>query len=717
MHETENWWTRLTSEDRTDDEIQKSSFVVYTERLFKIKQRQTTIMREIKCGALHFFSCSFILAVNPTLLHYAGFSAERVAAGTAVAAGISCIFSGLLSNLPFILAPTTSTSLYFALFVQNQNLEPGDGNFSVFILGLLLFLCGYRPLAFFISNNIPFVMKVGICLGVGLLIALESLTEIGLVTKGDRTVLDIGTFDAEIYISMVAFVAIGLALHFKVRGAFLVGLVLGTSMYWLWLVSIGDYNHHITSEDAVINTSDLGIDFSGFTRTTVSKTMVYKLVFDLYIIGVILLNGLAHGLSEMAGVVRKDGTLPRGKWLYFSCGVGTLLASLLSCGPIMISPESAPGIKSGGRTGLSAVVCGVFFLFSTILCPLFAKIPASGTSPVLLMIGMMLFENAGKVNWASVKEALPVFLMCVFIPFTYSIFNGVVFGFGIYVILYFATSPRKLLVKVQMMCGCVDSADIDFGEIEARNNRLNRSFDSTRYSDYRQTLTFELNEIFTGGALQDTDGGANEDDTRDAVYRPLTSSAEDRYSGSIINHTGDVPRGERDSVEGSAIDHYPGSSSLSDYFVGGNSFDIGAGADGGGGAGGHSDYQPYSSSSRRNSSLSSSTAATMNVSSNSESNIEQHGGWGNASGCGSSNRTATYSSTARKTPAPHSRGPWGVSGLTMGESAAGSSNNTNTNDSSSSSSIASSRRSIGYGIGSLFSAQKTAEKPDWALDS
>jgi hypothetical protein len=131
---------------------------------------------------------------------------------------------------------------------------------------------------------------------------------------------------------------------------------------------------------------------------------------------------------------------------------------------------------------------------------------------------MMLFENAGKVNWSSVKEALPVFLMCVFIPFTYSIFNGVVFGFGIYVILAVVTSPRAVVDKMKDLCGCA-TADDESSSPSARQH----SFDSSRYSDYAQTLSFELNEIYSGGQPE-ADGSQTEGIVKD--YHPLLGSAE-----------------------------------------------------------------------------------------------------------------------------------------------------------------------------------------------
>ena len=123
-----------------------------------------------------------------SLLEQAGFETTSVAAATALSAGVSSILCGFFSNLPFVLAPTTSTSIYFCLFLQNHTLSPSEGKAAVFVLGLLYSLCGIRPIALFITNIIPYVIKVGVCLGVGLLIALDALTEIGLVTTGQHTV-------------------------------------------------------------------------------------------------------------------------------------------------------------------------------------------------------------------------------------------------------------------------------------------------------------------------------------------------------------------------------------------------------------------------------------------------------------------------------------------------------------------------------------------------
>jgi AGZA family xanthine/uracil permease-like MFS transporter len=169
-------------EERNAEEASQSTVEVIVRRLFKIDSRDTTIMREVHCGFLHFISAAFVLSVNPAILStHSKYSASSAAAATALCTGFSCIMCGLLCNLPFILAPTTSTSLYYALYLENENLSIEEGNLAIFLLSVVFSICGVRALTLLISGSIPFVIKVGVCLGVGLLIALEALCEIGLV--------------------------------------------------------------------------------------------------------------------------------------------------------------------------------------------------------------------------------------------------------------------------------------------------------------------------------------------------------------------------------------------------------------------------------------------------------------------------------------------------------------------------------------------------------
>lgn len=392
----QKWWKKLDFESTSSRlSYNHSKITLAIIKYFDLDNRGTNISREIKAGLLHFISCSFIISINPKLLaDNSSYKALDVAAFTCISIGVSSIITGLISNLPFVVAPTTSTSLYFALYLETHNLSMEQGNFVIFMLGILISLCSIRRIALTVSDMIPFVLKVGVCLGVGLLIALEALIELGLVRTGVKTVLDVGVFTPEIYIAMVSFLMIGVLLHHRIRGAFLIGLFFGTMM------ALINTNSTWPPSDIFVSRSSLNISLANiqWKNPTESIYVLFKLCFDLLIICVILLNGLADGLGETAKLKNNDDqSLPGVELIYLSCGIGTIISSFLGVGPIIISPESAAGIRSGARSGLSVVVCGSLFLLSTIFSPLFAAVPTAGTSPILLMIGLMLFENAGRL--------------------------------------------------------------------------------------------------------------------------------------------------------------------------------------------------------------------------------------------------------------------------------------------------------------------------------
>lgn len=333
------WWKSLNL-DSTSSRIEynQSKITLAIIKYFDVDGRNTNIAREIKAGLLHFISVSFILSVNPKLLaENSSYNNELdVAAFTAISIGLSCIICGLISNLPFVLAPTTSTSLYFALYLQTHNLSMAQGNLIVFLLGILISLCSIRSISLFLSELIPFVLKVGVCLGVGLLIGLEALVEIGLVKTGEHTVLGVGVLTPEIYIAIASFLIIGISLHHRIRGAFLIGLFFGTMMFW---VISDNSNNSWPPKNIIVNAGSLTLSLGNIQWNNPRECIydLFKLVFDLCIICVILLNGLADGLADTAKLKRDDNTLPGGQLIYLSCGIGSIISAYLGVGPIMVS--------------------------------------------------------------------------------------------------------------------------------------------------------------------------------------------------------------------------------------------------------------------------------------------------------------------------------------------------------------------------------------------
>lgn len=216
-------------------------------------------------------------------------------------------------------------------------------------------------------------------------------------------------------------VIVAVLLHFHVKGAFCTGLFIGTFIWWL--ISQEWPEAFVTSPFFL---ADVGIT---------SHKWIILLIFNMFFLYVLTLNGLGRALSDLAHLTKPNGAIPRGNFLFIVTGLTTMLAGYLSGPPILISPESAAGIKAGAKTGLSTLVCGVMFGVSIFFAPVFAAVPAAGTGPLLIMVGVMMFGNCKRVDWQDYKIAVPAYCVLFFIPFTYSILRGVAFGYVIYILI------------------------------------------------------------------------------------------------------------------------------------------------------------------------------------------------------------------------------------------------------------------------------------------
>lgn len=381
--------------------------------MFKIRARNTTIRAEVYNGVIHFISCLYCLAVVPQQLSIAKYDSNNTVVSVALCVGVGTIFCGLFANLPFVLAPPTVVTIFLAVFLQQYNLGPQVGNIAVIASGLLLMLMGWRPLAELVRRLIPAPIQVGTVVGVGLLTTLAGSTEIGFVITGHYKILRMGEITPEVVITFLGVIIICVMLRFHVKGSFCIAVIVTTVLWWLYYKSF-------PSEVFALPT----VTTASFRVSDSDTTHLPLLTVDLLFLYMLYLNGLVTSLSNLAVLTREDGATPRGRWIFILSGLFTICGGLLTSAPILVSPESCAAIKEGAKTGLSAVVCGLLFLLAVFLGPLFEHIPAAGTSPVLIMIGLVLFQNVGRIDWRNVADAAPAFLVLFYIPFTYSIIQG-----------------------------------------------------------------------------------------------------------------------------------------------------------------------------------------------------------------------------------------------------------------------------------------------------
>lgn len=381
------------------------------EILFKIKRRKSSIKSEIYYGLIHFISCLYVLAVVPQQLEPAGYRYTSTICAVAACSGAGSIVCGLFANLPFVLAPPTVVSIFLSVFLLQYGYGTKTGNISVIISGFLLMLFGWRPLGNLFARLVPMPIQAGTAIGIGLLTALAGSTEIGLVVQGKYNVLKMGELTSEVIIAIFGVLLVCIAMIYHVKGSFCLAVIVCSLLWW-------------TTENAFPTSIASAPHADLANLQDIHWTNVPLLTADLIFLYFLYLNGLVPTLAQQADLTREDNSIPRGRWLFIMAGFFTILGGLFCSAPVLISPESSGGIKAGAKTGLSTVVAGILFLISLFFSPILEKIPSAATGPLLIVIGILLFNNVSRINWRSIKEAAPAFIVLFYIPFTYSIIQG-----------------------------------------------------------------------------------------------------------------------------------------------------------------------------------------------------------------------------------------------------------------------------------------------------
>lgn len=404
------------------------------ENFFECSKVGSTIEIEIFSGIINFFSCLYCLPVIPQQLHEAGYHVEGSFATICLVVGLGSIASGLLTNTPLIIAPPTAISIFLASSLRSQNLLPLDGNLAVAMSGIAMFFLGiFGPIISFITLLIPECIQASTTVGIGLLTALAGATEIHLVVRGKYTLLEIGDITNEVIISMAGLVVLGMAIIHHSKLAYVISLGFGTIVWWSFI------EEWPTKWTAVPEFHSDTLE-SGNSNTQI-------LTFSLIFLNILTLFGLARALCDLAHITPSDGSIPRGRLLILVIGLCNIVSGLLYGPPIIISPETAGGIKAGAKTGLSAIVCGILFLLSIFWGPVFSRIPAVATSPLLIIIGLILFMNISRIDFKVSKYGIPSFCCLFFIPFTNSIICGLSIGYVMYIILNLFTLDLYYEIK------------------------------------------------------------------------------------------------------------------------------------------------------------------------------------------------------------------------------------------------------------------------------
>lgn len=395
---------------------------------FDLAGHGTSLRTEILAGFTTFLTMAYIVAVNPAVLGQTGMPVAAVAVATCLAAGIGSILMGLLSNYPLALAPGMGLNAYFTFtVVQGMGVPWQTALGCVFISGaafLLLTLAGLRQL---IVHSIPRSLFSAVAGGIGLFIAFIGLKGAGIVVASPATTVALGkltTPDAGLCLLGLAVTAVLLA--WRVKGAMLLGILVTTAVGWM--LGLAHLTPASTSlGDLSATAFKLDIPATLNLRGAVAPTLL-EIIFVFLFVDLFDNLGTLVAVTGRAGLIQPDGHIPRLKRILLADSIATMLGALAGTSTVTSYIESTAGVTAGGRTGLTSIVVGVLFLATLFFAPLAQAIPAAATAPALIIVGAMMMESLGGVDWAEPATGIPAFLTLVTIPLTYSIANGLAFG-------------------------------------------------------------------------------------------------------------------------------------------------------------------------------------------------------------------------------------------------------------------------------------------------
>ena len=406
------------------------------ERLFKLSENKTTFKTEVIAGVTTFLTMCYIIIVNPLILSETGMDHGAVFVATCLAAAIGCFVMGIVANYPIALAPGMGLNAYFTYSVCiGMGIPWQTALAAVFMSGLVFIAISMFKIREAIVNAIPMSLKFAIGGGIGLFLALVALKNAGIIVDNQATLVGLGDIkEPKVLLALLGFFLVVVMHHFKVRGAIIISILVITGL--ATALGINEIQGVVGAIPSITPTL-FQMDFSGlFTASMVGVIFVFFLV-DLFDS-----TGTLVGVTHRAGLL-KDGKLPRLKKALFADSTAIVAGAALGTSSTTPYIESSAGVAAGGRTGLTAVMVGVMFLLCLFLAPLAQSVPGFATAPALLFVGVLMIQGITHIDWDDVTEAVPAFLTIVFMPFAYSIADGIAMGFISYALVKLFTGKAN----------------------------------------------------------------------------------------------------------------------------------------------------------------------------------------------------------------------------------------------------------------------------------
>ena len=409
----------------------------FLNKAFGFDPQKHSVRTEIVAGITTFLTMAYILAVNPGIFGaLEGMPKGAVFTATAVASIIATLVMAFYAKKPFALAPGMGLNAFFVFTVcLTMGYSWKFALTAVLIEGILFIILTVTKVRSWILNAIPASLKYAIGAGIGLFIAFIGLQNAGIIVNSDATLVVLGDVcHGKALLAVIGLVITGALVILKVKGAILIG-ILGTTLIGL-LVKDPETGAAITTFGGVVSMPDsVSPIFCKFEWGQVLSWNMLAVVFTFLFIDMFDTMGTVIGVSEGAGMVDKDGKVDKIERMFLADAIGTVCGACLGTSTTTTYVESASGVGTGGRTGLTAFSTAICFALALFLSPLFPSIPGAATAPALIVVGVMMMKPIAKIDWTDFSESIPAFLTVIMMPVAYSISDGILIGVIAYVVM------------------------------------------------------------------------------------------------------------------------------------------------------------------------------------------------------------------------------------------------------------------------------------------
>ncbi|MDR1398239.1 MAG: NCS2 family permease [Desulfarculales bacterium] len=411
------------------------------EKIFRLQAKNTTVKTEILAGLTTFVTMGYILFVNPNILAAAGIPKEAAVAATIWATVLATVLMGLWANFPIAVAPGMGLNAFFAYtVVLGMGLSWQTALGAVFISGLvfLLLTCGGVRQA--IIRAVPINLKYAIGVGIGVFIAFVGLQASGIIIGSPATLVTAGPVASISFaldrpaplLTLAGLIFTGALMARKNKYSLLLGIIFTTVLGML--CGAAPVPGHISALVSA-GTPSLAPTFLAMDLTRAWEYGVISIIFTFTVVELFDNTGTLIGLARKADLMKDDGSMENLDRALTSDAVGTMVSAALGTSTVTSYVESGSGIAAGGRTGLTALTVAALFALSLFLAPLLEFVPGFATAPALILVGALMMSEVVHVRFDDITETLPAFLTVVMMPLTYSIANGLAFGFVSYTLL------------------------------------------------------------------------------------------------------------------------------------------------------------------------------------------------------------------------------------------------------------------------------------------